>query len=47
MVDKVLLHKPLSTSRAADIDADGAIFVYEGVVIQIAFVVRTADFHGV
>jgi hypothetical protein len=35
------LHKPLSTSHAADIDADGAIFVDEDVVMHTAFVLLT------
>jgi hypothetical protein len=41
VVAKVLLHKPLSASRAADIDADGAIFVYDDVVMHTTFVLLT------
>jgi hypothetical protein len=38
VVDKVLLHKPLSTSRAAGIDADGAVLVHDDVVMHTACV---------
>jgi hypothetical protein len=41
VVAKVLLHKPLSTSRAAGIDADGVISVSSDVVVYTAFVLLT------